>query len=340
MLKLTGWLIFRFFDAVCLLTAAWFAYTGFIDIRIGEVVLLPGYFTTITNSVMYITTIIPQVSKGFESIRSIGEVLESPDLEWNQGKAEVTKVNGRFQFQDVGFTYTGKEHSLCDVNLDVQPGETIAFVGPSGAGKSTLLNLVIGFIRPTSGQILLDGRDMNELDLRTYRRYISVVPQETVLLAGTVRENVLYGQASNAEPVSDGVLIEALKAANAWEFVQTLPLGLDTMLGENGARLSGGQRQRLAIARALVRQPKVLILDEATSALDTESERLIQDALDRLMQNRTTFVVAHRLSTIRNADRIVVLENGRVVEIGSHETLLAQGSVYARMNVIADGSMS
>jgi ATP-binding cassette subfamily B protein len=324
------WMLFRFFDGICLLTAAWFAHTGAFGVSVGEVVLLTANFTMIANSVMGITEIIPQIGKGFESIRSIGEVLESPDLELNQGKQKVTQVAGRFQFQQVCFEYDGKQPALHNIELDVQPGETIAFVGASGAGKSTLLNLVVGFVRPTSGKILLDGQDMNTLDLRTYRQFISVVPQETVLLNGSVRENVLYGFDPQDE-VSETMIVQILKDANAWEFVEKLPRGLDTLLGENGAQLSGGQRQRLAIARALARNPKVLILDEATSALDSESERLIQEALERFMKNHTTFVVAHRLSTIQNANRIVVLEDGNLIEIGAHRELLARQGKYARM---------
>jgi ATP-binding cassette subfamily B protein len=218
--------------------------------------------------------------------------------------------------------------ALHDFSLTVAPGETIALVGPSGAGKSTVLNLVIGFIRPTSGRVLADGRDMEAYDLRTYRRFVAVVPQESILFDGSVRENVTYGLRS----VKEDVVVAALRDANAWEFVSRLPAGLDTPVGEKGARLSGGQKQRLAIARALIRNPRVLILDEATSSLDTETEALIQEALARLMRGRTTFVVAHRLSTVRDAHRIVVLDQGTIVGIGTHDSLLRAGGLYARLH--------
>lgn len=323
-----AWVSFRLFDTVTLITAAYVAYTRILPITVGDVAMLTGFFSNLTNSVLMITNIIPQISKGFESLRSIGDILENPDLEQNEGKAAVERVNGQFTLRDVSFTYpdTG-DAFLNGVTLDVQAGETLAIVGASGSGKTTLLNLLIGFLRPTHGQILLDGVDMNTLDLRTYRRFLSVVSQETLLIRGTLRENILYG----AENVSEAQLEQALRDANAAEFVAQLPDGLNTIVGENGVGLSGGQRQRIAIARALIRDPRVLILDEATSALDTASEAQIQQALERLMHGRTTFVVAHRLSTIRNAQRIIVMSHGRIVESGTHAELLARDGEFARM---------
>ena len=217
--------------------------------------------------------------------------------------------------------------AVIDIDLDVRPGETIAFVGHSGSGKSTMLNLALGFVRPTSGRLLLDGVDAATLDLRTYRTHVSVVPQDSVLFEGSIRENITYGMPRRPRRPRAPALVDA----NAAEIVDALPDGWHTVVGERGARLSGGQRQRIAIARALVRDPRVLLLDEATSALDSESEALVRDALARLMQGRTTLVVAHRLSTIRGADRIVVLDHGRVVEIGSHDELLDAGGRYARL---------
>jgi len=307
-----SWVVFNCFNMACLVFSAWACYTGFLPITTGDVVMLTGYFALITGSVLSFISFTPQILQGFESVRSIGEVLQSPDLEQNENKTEVAKVEGAFRFENVSFRYdTGAAHAVDGFSLDVRPGETIAFIGPSGSGKSTMLNLIIGFIRPTEGRILLDGSDMAGLDLRTYRRHLSVVPQESILFEGTIRENVTYGLAS----VSDATLEKALRDANAWEFVSRLPDGVEARCGERGARLSGGQKQRLAIARALIRNPRVLILDEATSALDTESESLVQEALQRLMQGRTTFVVAHRLTTIRNADRIITLREGRIAKI-------------------------
>ncbi|MEU0750878.1 ATP-binding cassette domain-containing protein, partial [Streptomyces albogriseolus] len=259
----------------------------------------------------------------------VGEVLQAPELEDNEGKAELTALRGAVTFEGVGHAYEGDDRpAVRDFTLDVAPGETVALVGASGAGKSTVLNLVIGFIRPTSGRLLVDGADMNTLDLRTYRRFLSVVPQESILFDGTVRENVAYGM----DDADERTVRAALRDANALEFVERLPQGLDTLVGERGARLSGGQRQRLAIARALIRDPKVLVLDEATSALDTRSEALVQEALARLLRGRTTFVVAHRLSTVRGADRIVVMADGAVQEVGTHEELLRRGGAYTALH--------
>ena len=329
-----SWVVFNFFNMACLVFAAWACATQFLPITPGDVVMLTGYFGLLTGSVLMLAGATPMIVRGFEAVRSIGEVLQCPDLEQNEGKSSVAAVNGAFRFESASFRYPEVEaHAVRDFTLDVKAGETIALVGPSGAGKSTVLNLVIGFIRPTSGAIALDDRDMAALDLRTYRRFVSVVPQESILFDGTIRENITYGMKS----VTDERILSALRDANAWEFIEKLPDGIETQVGEKGARLSGGQKQRLAIARALIRDPRVLILDEATSALDSESEALIQEALERLMKGRTTFVVAHRLSTIRNADRIVAMRAGKIEEVGSHEQLLTTGGLYSQLHARQTG---
>ncbi len=330
-----AWAVLNGFNMACLVLSAWACLVGWRDINAGDVVLITTYFNLVSTSVLGLVGMAPQITRGFDAIRSIGEVLECPDLEANESKAEVTAVEGRFDFEQVQYAYSGSGSAAVeDLTLSIAPGETIALVGASGAGKSTLVNLVIGYYRPTAGRLLLDGRDMQDFDLRTYRRFISVVPQESILFEGTVRDNVTYGLRS----VSDAELEQALRDANAWEFVSRMPDGLHTRLGERGASLSGGQRQRLAIARALIRQPRVLVLDEATSALDAESENLVQEALTRLMRGRTTFVIAHRLSTIRGADKIVVMDRGRIVEVGRHAELLARGGVYARLHARQSGA--
>ena len=323
----SSWVTFNLFQLACLVFSAWLVSQK--RLTIGEAVMYHTYFGMLVGAVQQVLSVFPALAQGADAIRSLGEVLEAHEIEQSKGKpAAPEPLRGELVFENVSYHYPkGREVALKDISLRIAPGETVAFVGESGAGKSTLINLAIGFRAPSAGRVLLDGIELGHLELRSYRRQIGVVPQTTILFNGSLRENVTYG----LDNVSDEALWKILSEANLEKFVQGLPAKLDTQLGEGGTRLSGGQRQRLAIARALVRNPHLIILDEATSALDTESERLVQEALVRLSSGRTTLIVAHRFSTIRHAHRIVVLERGKVVEAGTQEELMRAGGRFSRL---------
>ena len=321
------WVTFQVFQLACLTFTGYLAYKG--QITVGEVVLYQNYYAKIVHQVSNLVGLLPSMSKGLESVRSVGDVLSAMDVEDNSSKKPIKNVEGNIEFSSVSFKYHDAESPvLSDFSLSVKKGETIALVGESGAGKTTILNLIMGFNQPTEGTITVDGNDITKINLNSLRNHLAVVPQNTILFTGTLRDNITYGLSD----VDEKRLWDVIEAANLSELVASLPNGLETHINEHGSNLSGGQKQRISIARALIRNPEIIILDEATSALDTISERKIQSAIDNLSKDRTTFIVAHRLSTIRNADRIAVIDSGRCVECGSFDELIENKGKFYELN--------
>jgi subfamily B ATP-binding cassette protein MsbA len=278
------------------------------------------------------TALYSQLQQALGASERVFELLDTPpEMRDAPDAVALPPITGQVRFEEVSFDYGDSEQTrevLQRVSLAVEPGQVAALVGPSGAGKTTLVNLIPRFYDPTQGRILVDGYDIRRVQMRSLREQIGIVPQETALFSGSVQDNIAYGKLDATQEEIEA----AARAANAHDFILALPEGYATLVGERGVKLSGGQRQRIAIARALLKNPRILILDEATSSLDSESELAVQEALERLMRDRTTFVIAHRLSTIINADWIIVLAGGQIVEQGPHAELLAQeGGLYRRM---------
>jgi ATP-binding cassette subfamily B protein len=301
------------------------------DLTIGKLVSFILYTTFIAAAAGGLGDLYGQIQKTIGSSERILEILDADAEEDSVENAiDPGRAGGAIEFKNVVFAYPSREEVevLHGLNLSISPGQKVALVGKSGAGKSTIVQLLMRFYKPLSGEISLDGRNIHEIKLEALRRNIGIVPQEVLLFGGTIMENISYGKPG----ASLDEIVQAARKANAWEFISGFPDGLSTVVGERGIKLSGGQRQRIAIARAILKDPAILILDEATSSLDSESERLVQDALDLLMENRTTIIIAHRLATIRKADNIFVLQDGKILEQGSHDALMELGEgFYARL---------
>ncbi len=304
---------------------------GVPGFTVGAIMLFQALYSSINVHVQQIVNYLPQISSGKEAVRSICEIMNNDDIEDNLGKKDFKRVAGNFEFKNVYYRYpNASDYAIKNFNLTVKKGECIAVVGSSGSGKSTLINMIIGFLMASEGTLKVDGHSIKDINVSDYRKSISVVTQNTILFEGSIKDNITYG----LKKYSSEDLNKAVKLANIEEFLKDIPEGLNFNIGEHGNKLSGGQKQRIAIARALIRKPSVLILDEATSALDNESEYYVQQAINNVIKNKTTFIVAHRLSTIRNADRIIVMENGEIIEMGTYEELVKlKGKFFTLKNL-------
>lgn len=319
---------FAGFGAIALIL--WFGGREALDGRLtgGELVAFLIYGLSVAGSLGSLIGLYTSLQEALGATKRVFQILDTePDILDRPNAQILSNVDGRITFNDVSFSYDERHEVLHNIKLDIAAGEIVALVGPSGAGKSTIFNLIPRFYDPSSGAIEIDGVDVRNTTQASLRGQIGIVPQETLLFGDTIRENIRYGRLD----ASEAELIEAAKAANAHNFIMELPDQYETVVGERGIKLSGGQRQRVAIARAILKNPRILLLDEATSSLDSESEHEVQEALARLMQNRTTVIIAHRLSTVRIAHRIAVLDKGNIIELGSHDELMAKNGLYAKL---------